>query len=84
MKTRSIASILLFAVAIAFSSCSGKKEEAKSEDTSQDMHASGTEAAIEAGAPQFTVSDAFQKQLDLRQGKNRGLTPQEWSTEIPS
>jgi len=63
MKTRSIASILLFAVAIAFSSCSGKKEEAKSEDTSQDMHASGTEAAIEAGAPQFTVSDAFQKQL---------------------
>jgi Cu(I)/Ag(I) efflux system membrane fusion protein len=63
MKTQSILPIMLIASALAFTNCSGKKEEAKTEETTQDAHASGSEASMEASKPQFEVDVTFQKQL---------------------
>lgn len=63
MKTNVTLLTLVLLSAFAFSNCSGKKEEAKNEHEGHDMHASGSEAPMEASKPQFEVSMDFQKQL---------------------
>jgi hypothetical protein len=62
MKTKSALFTFLIAVAIAISSCSTKKEEAKEDDKAMD-HASGSSAPTESAPPQFQVDPAFQQQL---------------------
>jgi Cu(I)/Ag(I) efflux system membrane fusion protein len=69
MKTRSIFfSLLLAASTFALlSNCSGKKEEAHSHDAHEghgkESAPAADEAAEAAGAPQFTVDQAFKQQL---------------------
>jgi hypothetical protein len=63
MKTKLNLFTLLLVSAVALINCSGKKEEAKIEGASHGMHASGSNAPLEASKPQFTVSVDFQKQL---------------------
>lgn len=63
MKTQSILFIILLASAFVFTNCAGKKEEAKTEEASHEMHATGSEAPMEASKPQFEVDVTFQKQL---------------------
>ena len=63
MKTQSILFIMLMASAFAFTNCSGKKEEAKTEEASHDIHVTGSEAPMEASKPQFEVNQTFQQQL---------------------
>ena len=63
MKTKFNILTLLLISAFAFSNCSGKKEETKTEEATQEMHASGSEAPMEASKPQFEVDQTFQKQL---------------------
>jgi hypothetical protein len=51
--------MLVFAASVVFTNCGGKKEEAASND-----HPASVEDKIpSAGAPQFSVDPAFQKQL---------------------
>jgi hypothetical protein len=63
MKTKLKLLGLLLITSLAFSNCSGKKDKAKPEEISQDMHATQSEVPMEAGKPQFEVDAAFQKQL---------------------
>jgi Cu(I)/Ag(I) efflux system membrane fusion protein len=63
MKTRLNILTLVMLSAFAFSNCSGKKEEAKAEESTHDMHASGSETSMEVSKPQFEVDQTFQKQL---------------------
>jgi len=63
MKTHPTLFTLLIASTLLFSSCSGKKEEAKTEEATLDIHASGTESAMEVSKPQFKVDQTFQQQL---------------------
>lgn len=66
MKTRSIFfPLLTAAIAFAFISCGGKKEEAHGdhEHPAGNEHATGSDATADAGEPQFKVEATFQQQL---------------------
>ncbi len=68
MKTRSVISSMLFAAAslVMLAGCSGGGKHDHGAESGHDHgheHASGSEAAVEAGNPQFQVDAAFQQQL---------------------
>lgn len=64
MKNKLSILTLIIVAAFALNNCGGKKEEATNDNRAgHDMHASGSEAPMEATKPQFEVDQAFQKQL---------------------
>jgi hypothetical protein len=68
MKTKEFIASLLFSGAVLFTACSGEKKDAAATDTVTAEDAEKHEAPAdvtrtEAGKPQFTVDEVFQKQV---------------------